>query len=178
MLGARFKQRGSCRSEDIDVKAVGNNDTMPAEVDPHLYSLGLTMTAAAATQMHQYMLESGCAYGCVVTGEYLVFLPVKEDDPNILWYHLAEPLRDVISGPGGRFQHSQTAIAQLTSFCLMATEAKKRNQEWITKAMEEAHTWQMDEEKVWVEIPRKMRELDRQDISCLEPRVAIKTLTK
>ncbi|KAL8855376.1 MAG: hypothetical protein Q9178_007973 [Gyalolechia marmorata] len=162
----------------IVVSTVRNQETRPTETKARFHSLALELTAAASTQAYHYMLESGCAYGCVVTGESFVFLTIEEDEPNVLYYHLAEPLREAISGPSGKFLHSQTAIAQLTSFCLVATEVGKRSQEWIAKAMDAADIWQIDDQEMWEETPRKMRELDLKDVSFRAPKSAIKAPTK
>ncbi len=49
----------------------------------------------------------------------MVFLWIKENDPNTLYYHLAEPNEEVSTNAGLGFHHPLTAISQLFSFCLL-----------------------------------------------------------
>lgn len=125
------------------------------------------LVAAAATQTYHYMLEGGCRYGCVVTGEVMIFLQVKEQkhERTTLYFHVAEPTREVLSDDGSlAFPHFKTAIAQLMSFCLMATESTQRPQEWREGAMAEAKDWTMNYGQLFLEIPKDLREL-RGDIN-------------
>lgn len=69
------------------------------------------LVAAAITQLYSYMLESGVEYGCIVTGEAMVFLWIEENDSSCLHYHLAEPNEEVYTGAGLGFHHPRPAIS-------------------------------------------------------------------
>ncbi len=56
--------------------------------------------AAVATQKYLYRFQSGCEYSCIITEEAIVFLWIKTDDSNTLYYHKAEPQR---GGARGRW---------------------------------------------------------------------------
>lgn len=106
------------------------------------------LVAAAVTQTYSYMLESGAEYSCIITGEAMVSLWIEADDPNSLYYHLAEPKEEVHTGDGLGFKHPLTAIGQLLSFCLMALRSERRNELWRNRLIQRAQTWSEDWEKI------------------------------
>ena len=78
------------------------------------------LVAAALSQAYTYMLQGGLEFGCVDTGEAIVFLKVDEKDPLALHYHLSVASQDIRSVDGVGFAHPLTAVGQLLSFVLMA----------------------------------------------------------
>lgn len=106
------------------------------------------MVAAALSQTYVYMLESGLEYSCVITGEAIVFLWIREQEPKTLYYHLAEPKEEVKSE--GIFQYPLTAVSQLLSFSLLAMRSTRRCQQWRDASIAGAQTWTVD----WKEITR------------------------
>ena len=108
--------------------------------------------AAAMTQTYMYMLESGLEFSCIITGEAIVFLWIREEEPNTLYYHLTEPKEEVDTGDG--FQHSLTAVSQLLSLCLLSIRSTRRSQRWRNAAIADAQTWTVN----WQEILRGMPE--------------------
>ena len=118
------------------------------------------LVAAAVTQTYSYMLESGAEYSCIITGEAIVFLWIEADDPNTLYYHLAEPKEEVHTGDGLGFKHPLTAIGQLLSFCLMALRSERRSELWRNRSIERAQTWSEDWEKILHNIPLEERKLE------------------
>ena len=75
------------------------------------------------------MLESGIEYSCIITGEAMVFLRIKENESNTLYYYLAEPNEEVFFDNGLGFQHPRIAVGQLFSFCLLSFESDRRSQQ-------------------------------------------------
>ena len=51
--------------------------------------------AMIVTQTYHYMVRAGLGYGCIVTGQALVFLHVKEAEPGAVYYYHAEPGAEV-----------------------------------------------------------------------------------
>ena len=106
--------------------------------------------AKVATQIYDYMLKSGIEYGCIATGEALVFVRIDYGSlARNMYYHLAEP----------KFEHddadsmglpavSLTAVAQLFSFTLMAFGATSHNQEARSEALRDAMRWTKDDAKL------------------------------
>jgi hypothetical protein len=82
------------------------------------------LAAAVATQTFHTMIESGLEYGYITTGEAYVFLQVREDEPQTLYYHVSIP------GEHGQLSHSHTAVSQVMSICLLAVQSSQRNQVW------------------------------------------------
>ena len=53
------------------------------------------LVSAATTQTYDYIFGGGCRYGCIATGEAFVFPKIDEEDPTIVYYHLARSSIDV-----------------------------------------------------------------------------------
>jgi hypothetical protein len=68
-----------------------NRITIPTDPEEKFVYHSERLTAAALTQTYGYMIENSLEYSKLATGEADVFLQVKEDEPNTLYYHLAEP---------------------------------------------------------------------------------------
>jgi hypothetical protein len=82
--------------------------------------------AMALTQVFNYMLVRGTAYGYVTAGRALVLLHVNLKDPQTLYYHLCAPDVDVdtqgVDNLG--LMVYQTAVAQMLSFCLLSFQSE------------------------------------------------------
>ncbi|EWZ77897.1 hypothetical protein FOWG_17739 [Fusarium oxysporum f. sp. lycopersici MN25] len=109
------------RAMDIHREVV-NRRTIPTSVDPdaRFQYHAEKLTASAITQTYHYMIESGLEYGLLTTGEAIVFLRVEWDEPETLYYHLAEPGPEVSAHPNNI--HICTAVGQYLAFTLMALE--------------------------------------------------------
>ncbi|KAM4063335.1 ATP-dependent DNA helicase PIF1 [Hirsutella rhossiliensis] len=85
-----------------------------------------TRIAMALTQVFDYMVWYGVAYGYVAAGKSLVFLHMDRDKPQTLYYHLCMPNEEVVEVSAGdrARQVPHTAVAQLASFCLRQKELK------------------------------------------------------
>ncbi|KAL8724501.1 MAG: hypothetical protein Q9166_007914 [cf. Caloplaca sp. 2 TL-2023] len=162
-------------TKDIDVIDVRDEHKIPNEEPAKSLYHARRLVAAAATQIYDYMLDLGCIYGCIITGEAYVFLKIDEEDTTTLQYHLAEPNAEVTLDETPGFQHSKTSIAQLASFCMMASECKPHPQDWIKEAKLAAHVWIVSWEKVYEATPSKQNEflekLDKKDLSYSGPKV-------
>ncbi|KAI4086487.1 MAG: hypothetical protein LQ344_007506 [Seirophora lacunosa] len=115
------------------------------------------LVAAAATQTYAYMLESKCEYGCLVTGESIVFLRLNQRDPSVLEYRLTEPAVACAEATGGQFPFNQTAIAQMLSFFFMALQSKLHTNEWMEETVKRAPRWQKDVAAILDAIPSTIR---------------------
>ncbi|EEP79985.1 conserved hypothetical protein [Uncinocarpus reesii 1704] len=103
------------------------------------------IAGAALTQTFDYMIKEGVEYGCLSTGEALVFLQIKAEDPNTLYYYLTVPKHDIeAETPGDNFAHPKTAIASLLSLSLLALGSERRAQSWRTQAAQSLRTWEID----------------------------------
>ena len=71
-------------------KEVIKRPTIPTDLHEKFNYNADRLVATAVTQTYSYMLESGVEYSCITTGEAIVFLWIKEDDSQTLYYHLAE----------------------------------------------------------------------------------------
>ncbi|KAL8649418.1 MAG: hypothetical protein Q9210_004411 [Variospora velana] len=163
--------------DSIDVWRIKDKPRIPKDRHRLIRHKAKELLAYAATQTYHYMLESGCEYSAISTGEAMVFLWIKKEESSTLYYHLAEPGLEVRCGledalPGD-FPHSRTAIAQLLSFCVMAFKSTKRDQAWREKAQASAPVWRIDYDKAFLKTPDELRDLmdkaDRKDWSFRPP---------
>ena len=151
--------RAGLRVMDVP-KEVINRPTIPTDPQEKFRYNADRLVAAAVTQTYSYMLESGVENSCIVTGEALVFLRIKADDANTLYYHLAEPTEEVSTGDGLGFKHPLTAISQLLSFCVIAVQSERRNELWRRISIQRAQTWSEDWEKILQDVLPEERKLD------------------
>lgn len=105
------------------------------------------LAAAATSQTFTYMVKKGLEYGCYTIGHSIVFLQIKEHDPNNLYYHLAEPVQEVQhGGSANQPDYALTAVAQILSFCFMAFRSQIRPQSWTDARFKELDTWDLEDE--------------------------------
>ncbi|KAL9585013.1 MAG: hypothetical protein Q9203_004434 [Teloschistes exilis] len=116
------------------------------------------LIAITTCQIYDYMVNLGCVYGCIITGETIIFLRFNDENPKILRYHLTCPRDEVNASVGEKLQYSKTAIAQLASFTLMAREDGLRDQVWKREVKRRADRWVPKQEKTPKNTPRKERE--------------------
>ena len=154
---------------EIDVENVRDESIISGDDREQYSQNSRRLVAAVATHVYHYMTESGCPYGCIVTGEAMVFLWIKEDEATTLYYHLAEPSLEVSTYDRDHFPHHKTAISQLLSFCLMARDSSLRSKEWRKDAIAAAPGWTVNYDKLFSKTPKKLRELqkklDKQDLA-------------
>ncbi|KAL8917600.1 MAG: hypothetical protein Q9208_007846 [Pyrenodesmia sp. 3 TL-2023] len=158
----------------IDVVKVRDGYKIPTKEPRKTIHHGRRLLAIATTQTYDYMLDCGCSYGCIVTGETLVFLKIDEADTTTLHYHIANPFREA-GGKTGPFEASKTSVAQALTFFLIASSSVPHGQDWIQEAKAAAPVWIVDHDKVpHEETPEKRRKmldnLDREDFSYSKPR--------
>ena len=119
----------------MDVPAICNRSTIPIEKSAKFKHDAEELVVAAITQTYSYMLECGTGFGCVVTGEAMVFLQIPHNDANTVFYDLAIPNQDVSSLQEVSSAISLTAVGQLCNFCLIAFQSRPRDQIWRDKAL-------------------------------------------
>ncbi|KAL3599823.1 hypothetical protein FPOAC2_04051 [Fusarium poae] len=153
--------RVGLRPMDI-YREVVNRRTIPTSINPdaRFQYHAEKLTASAITQTYHYMIESGLGYGLLTTGEAIVFLNIDwDDDPETLYYHLAEPGPEVSAHPNNL--HICTAVGQYLAFTLMALgapgERREISQEERQKAMNGLKRWSEDFESTFRSIPENER---------------------
>ncbi|KAL8684829.1 MAG: hypothetical protein Q9224_006111, partial [Gallowayella concinna] len=149
---------------DIDVERI-RTDRMESNRNDEdaFFAKAQWLLAATTCQIYDYMINAGCPYGCIVTGEAMLFLHIDHKTPTDLQYFLAEPRLDACNDASQEVLVSKTMIAQLMSFCVMAYPPKQFDQHWIRQAKERAPTWEVDYQDVTYETPKKLRELQAKD---------------
>ncbi|KAK9366884.1 hypothetical protein V1509DRAFT_209364 [Lipomyces kononenkoae] len=100
--------------------------------------------AMTLTQVFDYMVNRGVAYGYITAGRALVFLHIKQRDLRTLYYHLSVPDEEADDENGG-LRISYTAVAQLASFCLLTLRSEALRGSLLDKVLERAK----EELKIW-----------------------------
>lgn len=142
-------------------KEVVNRKTIPTTVDPdaRFQYHAERLTASAITQTYHYMIEGGLEYGLLTTGAAIVFLRVDWDEPETVYYHLAEPIPEVSVHPNN--SHICTAVGQYLAFTLVALgvpgERREHGQEERRAVLERLTTWAEDFETTLRSIPENER---------------------
>ncbi|KAM3552241.1 hypothetical protein MY1884_003652 [Beauveria asiatica] len=96
--------------------------------------------AMALIQVFNYMLWYGVGYGYVAAGKSLVLLYYDRAEPLVLRWHLCVPDKMVIRPTAELHveQMSQTAVAQLASFCLLSLRSQALTGRPLKEAMNQA----------------------------------------
>ena len=136
-----------------------NRITIPTDPEDKFVYHSEWLTAAALTQTYAYMLENGLEYSKLVTGEADVFLQVTADEPQTLYYHLAEPNIEAEAHSEVDILLCRTAVGQTLTFCLMALDSKPRSQKWRNHALETAYRAVIDHEAILRQIPTEEKTL-------------------
>ena len=93
--------------------------------------------AKVLTQVFDYMVTNGVAYGYIASGPSLVFLHTQPGNLRTLYYHLCIP-EEEDNGENKVVDVFQTAVAQLASFCLAALRSKALSGPSLDQAIEDA----------------------------------------
>ena len=96
--------------------------------------------AMALTQVFDYMVTYGVGYGYVAAGESLLLLHVDRADPQTLFCHPCVPSKDVgdASCENWAEQRIYTAVAQLSSFCMLSLQSDALQGPFLDAALKSA----------------------------------------
>ncbi|KAI4266802.1 MAG: hypothetical protein LQ337_008657 [Flavoplaca oasis] len=147
-------------SSGIDVLAVRDKPRLGDNKREQFLFKARQLVAAAATQIYHYMLQGGCKYGCIITGDVIVFLRINDLDTTILNYHVAKPTLEVGEGSSHpTFPYALTTIAQLTSFCLMANDCPRQWKSWSNQSVDKASIWRADYSEIINSTPKPLQKI-------------------
>ncbi|KAK9372554.1 uncharacterized protein V1513DRAFT_427493, partial [Lipomyces chichibuensis] len=119
--------------------------TIPTERDEKLKYNSELLTSLALTQVYDVMIREGLAYSCLTTGSCRVFLHVDEENPEVLYYFLAEPNLDVQSVRDLEWvRQPMTAVGRMLSLCLMSLSSPRRSQLWRNETISRSRIWEAD----------------------------------
>ncbi|KAG6105569.1 hypothetical protein E4U13_007829 [Claviceps humidiphila] len=93
------------------------------------------------TEIYHNMMESCLEFGILTTGQAIVFVHVNWDDPQTLYYHIAEPALDVARASEGDAAFF-SAVGQYVAFTIMAlTKRRKHLQERRMRVFKTLSKW-------------------------------------
>ncbi|KAI0458836.1 hypothetical protein F5B21DRAFT_457909 [Xylaria acuta] len=141
---------------------VVNRKTIPTSADPEgrFRYHAERLTAAALTQTYHYMILGGLELGLLTTGEAIVFLKIDWEEPDTLYYHLAEPKSEAAAHPHNL--RSCAAVGQCLAFGLVALgspgQRREHGQDERERVKRTLRTWTEDFESTLRSIPADERQ--------------------
>ncbi|OAA42190.1 Protein kinase-like domain protein [Metarhizium rileyi] len=117
--------------------------------------------AAVITQAYSYMASGGIEFGYVCTGEAFIYLHIKCDEPECVYYYLSVPKEDVGESTGwaaGLYSDNRlhlTALGQVLAFTLRALQNTPRDISWIKWAEAKLNRWEIVYDDILGEIEEK-----------------------
>ncbi|KAI1190640.1 hypothetical protein F5B17DRAFT_385965 [Nemania serpens] len=148
-----------------------NRKTIPTSDDPEerFQYHAERLTVAALTQMYHNMILGGLEFGLLNTGEAIVFLKIDWEEPDTLYYHLAEPKFEAAAHPSNI--QSCAAVGQYLAFILVSLGSPGQRQEHGQDERERVKTnlgtWTGDFESMLRSIPAKERQAPDDDGSSI-----------
>ncbi|KAL8937100.1 MAG: hypothetical protein Q9216_004596 [Gyalolechia sp. 2 TL-2023] len=124
------------------------------------------------TQTYSYMVKAGISHGAILTGQAMVFVLVKQEEPFTVYFYHADPKAEVQDElqTRGSFPYECTAIAQLVAFCLMAHGSKAYPQQWRQRVDKEGLRWEFRDKIPDQEIPLEVAKYSERPQSAFTPR--------
>ncbi|KAF4582231.1 Protein kinase-like domain protein [Ophiocordyceps camponoti-floridani] len=160
--------RAGLRSMDL-YREVVNRQTVGTDKEGRFEHEAEKLTASAVTQTYHYMMEAGLEYGILQTGQAMVFLKVDWNDPETVFYHLAEPGPEVLAHPNEADVCSH--LGQYLAFVLMALgrpgQRRLHGQDERETAHDRLKTWTVDFNNTWLSM--KDSKLKPADQSAYQP---------
>ncbi|KAK9358014.1 hypothetical protein V1504DRAFT_365678, partial [Lipomyces starkeyi] len=148
--------RAGLRPMDFYEKVV-QRVTIPTNRDEKLRYNAEQLTGSALVQQYNVMIRKGLEYSYITNGLALVLLRVCSDDPSTLYYCLCEPNREVGLADVQSLKQPRTAVSRVLCLCLMSLRSRPRKQRWRNRAIRQLHTWKMDFDYAWAQIPEDER---------------------
>ncbi|KAI1204005.1 hypothetical protein F5X97DRAFT_282746 [Nemania serpens] len=141
--------------KETDMMKVVENSKIPTDEKAKFEHYATELVASAVTQTFHYMIKSGIAYGLLTTGEAIVFLKIDWNNPETVYYHLAEPAVEVATHKKFR---ACSAVSQYLGFHLLAlSDYSYRGQDVRKQATGKLHTWSTDFRKAASTVPKNQR---------------------
>ncbi|KAI5861998.1 hypothetical protein GGS23DRAFT_574075 [Durotheca rogersii] len=120
---------------------VVNKPTIPTTEPDKFKHYAELLSTAAVTQTYHYMLEAGLEYGYLTNGEAIVFLKIDWADPTVLFFHLAQPSREVVVDEDPIYSN---AVSQVLAFTLLALQGSPHGNDERTAATSKCDKWEVD----------------------------------
>ena len=143
-------------------KEVVNRKIIPTSADPEgqFRYHAERLTAVALTQTYHYMILGGLEFGLLTTGEAIVFLKIDWEEPDTLYYHLAEPKSEAAAHPHNL--QCCAAVGQYLAFSLLALgspgQRREHGQDEREQAKSTLRTWAEDFKSTLRSIPADERQ--------------------
>ncbi|KAL2884857.1 hypothetical protein HOO65_090152 [Ceratocystis lukuohia] len=144
-LPAKFSMdavRAAIRPMNL-AREVINKNKIPNDPSERFVHKSAYFGVAAVVQTYEYMIRCGLEYGLLTTCEAYIFLKIDWTNPEVVYYHVADPETEVRENSDGTFW---SAVAQVLAFSLIALEAPIHDFDTRNKVIEELPTWQSNPE--------------------------------
>ncbi|KAG5989138.1 hypothetical protein E4U52_005895 [Claviceps spartinae] len=91
------------------------------------------LVAAVIIQLFAAMVNNDVQYGYIDTGEALVFLHIKANDPFTVEYYISDPKSDVEKEADADGKLRLSAVSQVLAFTIQAMKAPKATSSWLAR---------------------------------------------
>ncbi|EFX06344.1 hypothetical protein CMQ_6665 [Grosmannia clavigera kw1407] len=118
------------------------SNTVPQEGDEKMLAEAQNATAAVVTQAFHYMVEFGLCYCYATSGEMILLLHLRPEEPETLYYHLCVPADEMterISDQMGLTMRS--AVSVVSALALLALDSPLLSQRWKLEADSRLKRW-------------------------------------
>ena len=140
----RIALENDSTNSDLASLADRNNESK----DPKFVAMN---RAAAMTQPYEYTLLGGLDYGCLVTGEATVYLRIKWDEPDTLYYKVSIPSVEAGQTVPGIFASELIHVGQMLALMMMALASARRPPSWRMEKFIAAPKWAVPEDDTILE---------------------------
>ncbi|KAL9597961.1 MAG: hypothetical protein Q9219_004792 [cf. Caloplaca sp. 3 TL-2023] len=123
--------------------------------------------AKVLTQVYHYMVLSGCQYAYLSTGTAFVFFHISPPDWHSLQYYMHIPAGTITADD--KTQLSQTSIAQVLAFYVLACEADIVPQNEREAYMKDLSKWIPDDMKRLEQMPQTPSPSNATELSLYQP---------
>ncbi|KID94016.1 hypothetical protein MAJ_10010, partial [Metarhizium majus ARSEF 297] len=109
--------------EDVNTRVMSKSDTRQGNAQEAWQEY----IASILIRVFNFMIGYGVSYGYVAAGKFYIFLYYNPTEPQTLYHYLCVPenvVRDVASEDDWPTHMSNTAVAQLASFCLQSLQSE------------------------------------------------------
>ncbi|DAA75688.1 TPA_exp: Uncharacterized protein A8136_1410 [Trichophyton benhamiae CBS 112371] len=129
------------------------------------------LVAAVITQAFSYMIKAGVEYGYISTGEALIFLHFKTDEPGTVYYRLSVPEADMNQEGEDNDTNRlrKTAVGQVLAFTLRAIRTTPHDQNWKDWAMSQLKVWVITEGDLYLPTSEEDEKQDEQPPTPYKP---------
>ncbi|KAI5865812.1 hypothetical protein GGS23DRAFT_603329 [Durotheca rogersii] len=125
-----------------------SHENVPGQVTPDEASdPDEILVAKVLCQTFHYMIRVGVRYGYVTSGELLILFHIRYDEPDVLYFHLANVPSATQEQPWGEEEARESTAAQMATVICLAMSEEPFDTDWISRATKNLPRWPLPPRK-------------------------------